>query len=76
MPKTLYSNAELMTLRNEILDYNALNIGASVGYIDDNQPLETLIPKLRISKMHNSYFNWYFEGSFNKFSNDIRIIHH
>lgn len=70
MPKTLYSNPELKTLRNEILDYNALNIGVSVGYIDDNQPLETLIPKLQISKMHNSYFNWYLEGSFNKFSND------
>ncbi len=70
LPESLQSNVDLYYLKREIASYKATNINLGVSYIDDNQPMQTLIPKLRISKMQSSYLNWYFEGAFNKFSND------
>ncbi len=70
MPESVKSNPELLALKSEIAAYKAVNINFSTSYTDDNQPMKTLVPKFRISKMHNSYLNWYFEGTFNQFSND------
>jgi len=70
MPESIKNNPELISLKSEIAIYNSLNINLSTSYIDDTQPMQTLIPKIRISKMHNSYLNWYIEGNFNSFSND------
>lgn len=70
LPVSLKSNPELAALRKDIIALNAINVGVSLSYVDDNQPLQTFIPKLRVSKMHNSYLNWYVEGTFNSFSND------
>ncbi len=70
MPENMKSNPELLALKSEIAAYKAVNINFSIGYTDDNQPMKTLVPKFRVSKMHNSYLNWYFEGAFNQFSND------
>ena len=70
LPESLQSNWDLIVLKNEIADYKATQINLSVNYINDNQPLYTLSPTIRVSKMHNSYLNWYVEGTFNNFSND------
>jgi hypothetical protein len=70
LPASFKSDPELAALRTEIIALNAINIGVGLSYVDDNQPMKTFIPKLRVSKMHNSYLNWYVEGAFNSFSND------
>jgi hypothetical protein len=70
LPSSLETNTDLQTLKSEINTYRAAKIGLSMGYVNDNQPLKTLIPKLLLSKIHNSYLNWYFEGTLNLFSND------
>jgi hypothetical protein len=70
MPESIKNNPELLALKSEIAIYKALNILLSTSYIDDTQPLQTFTPKIRVSKMHSSYLNWYIEGNFNSFSND------
>lgn len=70
LPASLIYNYDLTLLRDEILVFGATNINFSTSYTNDNQPLQTFSPKIRISKRHSSYFNWYVEGQFNQFSND------
>lgn len=70
LPTALQSNPEFIALNTEITALNAINIGLALSYVNDNQPMQTFIPKLRVSKMHNSYLNWFVEGTFNSFSND------
>lgn len=70
LPESLANNYDLSLLKDEILTYGATNINFTTAYTNDNQPLQTLNPKIRISKRQSSYFNWYIEGQFNHFSND------
>lgn len=70
MPANFDYNYDLTVLREEIQLLKATNIYFSTTYADDNQPLKTLTPKVRISKMYSSYLHPYIEGSFNSFSND------
>jgi len=70
MPENVLANQELIAIKNNILERKALNISFSGSFVDDNQPMKTVTPKLRISKMHSAYVNWYVEGSYNDFSND------
>lgn len=70
MPADFEYNYDLSVLKEEIQISKAIVINLSTTYIDDNQPLQTVTPKIRVSKMHNSFLHWYIEGSFNSFSND------
>lgn len=70
MPENFEYNYDLSVLKEEIQISKAMTINLSTTYIDDNQPLQTFTPKIRVSKMHNSFLHWYIEGSFNSFSND------
>ena len=70
LPESLQSNVDLYNLKRDIAILKATNINLGISYIDDNQPMKTISPTLRISKMQSSYVNWYFEGTLNTFSND------
>lgn len=70
MPENFDYNYDLSVLKEEIQILKATNIYFSTTYVDDNQPLKTLTPRIRVSKMYSSYLHPYIEGSFNRFSND------
>lgn len=70
MPDQIKANPDLSELKTQILYLEAINITVSGSYANDNQPMQTLSSKFRVSKMKSSYVHWYVEGTYNTFSND------
>lgn len=70
LPLTQQSTAQIKELKQEIAIFTALNIGLSLAFTDDDQPLKTLTPQIKLAKQENHFINWSIEGAFNKFNND------
>lgn len=70
LPKPVKSAAQIIELKKEIATFKALNIGASVAYTNDDQPLETFTPRIKIGAQENQLVNWSIAGAFHNFSND------
>lgn len=70
VPANMKQQPLLTALKSEINEYKAFNVNISAAYIDDNQPMQTVSPKINIGKQHNNYLNWYAEAALNMFSND------
>ena len=70
MPDLIKENPDLIDLKNQILYLKAINISISGSYVNDNQPMQTVTSKFRISKMKSALVHWYAEGTYNTFSND------
>ena len=70
LPLPIQSSIQIKQLKEEIAIYKALNIGLSVAFTNDDQPLKTLMPKIKIGKQENHFINWSVEAAFNNFSND------
>lgn len=69
-PANIQSDLQITQLKKEIAEYKALSIGVSLAFTDDDQPMNTFKPKIRIGKRENHFINWMVEGAFNNFNND------
>ncbi len=70
LPSNLQSSPQIIAIKQEIATFSALNLAASLAFIEDDQPLTTLVPRIKISKQENHLINWSIGVALHKFNND------